>query len=398
MGEAWRNWSGSVRFSPARRVRAHSEDEIAVVVREANAQGRSVRVVGSGHSSNGILVGPDVLVTLERLSGVIEADRTRCEARVLPGTTLEELGRLLYEHDLALPNYGDVATQTIGGAIGTGTHGSGRRLHNLSQMLIGARLVDGRGQVREIDATDVERLRAARVALGALGIFTELRLALVPAFDVERREYATSTDAALAHLDELAAHNYSFDFYWYPRRDDVKLRLVNPVGGGTRDLPYARLLERRGGYAHQLIPTHSGLPHLFEECEYAMPADAGVACFRAVRERILARWRRVVGWRVLYRTVAADDADLSTASGRDTVTVSLHQNASLPWRAFFADIEPIFRDHAGRPHWAKKHSLRGERLAALYPRWMHFQDVRAQFDPDGTFLTPQLRRLLGVAA
>ena len=47
----------------------------------------------------------------------------------------------LHEHDLALPDYSDVATQTIGGAIGTGTHGTGPRLHNLSRLLVGARVV-----------------------------------------------------------------------------------------------------------------------------------------------------------------------------------------------------------------------------------------------------------------
>ena len=75
-------------------------------------------------------------------------------------------------------------------------------------------------------------------------------------------------------------------------------------------------------------------------------------------------WRRVkdkhrgtVGWRVLYRTIAPDDAFLSPAYGRDTVTISLHQNAGLPYWDYFRDIEPIFRAHDGRPHWGKKHTL-----------------------------------------
>jgi FAD/FMN-containing dehydrogenase len=233
--------------------------------------------------------------------------------------------------------------------------------------------------------------------MGTLGVLSTITLKLVPAFDVERREYATSTDAALANLDALSVGNRSFDFYWYPRRDDVKLRLVNPVGGGTDPLPYARELERRQGYGHQVIPTHSGIPHRFEECEYALPAEAGPACFREIRTRVMQRWRHVVGWRVLYRTVASDDADLSPAHGRETVTISLHQNHGLPWRAFFADIEPIFMAYEGRPHWGKKHGQRAESLAARYPRWEGFLRVRERLDPQGTFLTPYLARLLGVA-
>jgi hypothetical protein len=40
------------------------------------------------------------------------------------------------------------------------------------------------------------------------------------------------------------------------------------------------------------------------------------------------------------------------------VTISLHQNATLPYRDYFEDIEPMFRAYAGRPHWGKKHTLR----------------------------------------
>ena len=369
MPARWHNWSRSVSFEPARHLRPRDADELAAIVREAHARGGQVRVVGAGHSSNGILVGEDTLVSLEHMTGVVHADRARCEARVRAGSTLQALGRARYGHDLALPNYGDIATQTIGGAIGTGTHGAGLTQPNLSAMLIG----------------------------GTLGVFTEFTLALVPAFDVERREYACGTDAALAHLDALVAENRSFDFYWYPRRDDVKLRLVNPVGGGV-DPHDARLLTKTDGYGHHVIPTHTGIPHRFEESEYALPADAGVACFRAVRERVLARWRHLVGWRLLYRTVRSDDADLSPEHGRDTVTISLHQNSTLPWRDYFADIEPIFLAHGGRPHWAKKHNQTAESLASRYPRWSAFARVREVFDPEGVLLTPYLRTLLGVGA
>jgi FAD/FMN-containing dehydrogenase len=122
------------------------------------------------------------------------------------------LGRALYEQDLALPNYGDVATHTIGGAVGTGTHGSGVGQHNLSQLLVGALLVGGRGELQRIDARDIDRLRAAQVALGTLGVFVEMTLRLVPAFDVERREFACSTHDALTHFDALARANRSLDF------------------------------------------------------------------------------------------------------------------------------------------------------------------------------------------
>jgi FAD/FMN-containing dehydrogenase len=375
------------------RAKPYDTDALAALVARTAARGGHVRVVGTGHSSSDILRSDDVLISLDDWSGIIAVDPERKEARVRPSTTLDNLGARLYEHDLALPNYGDVATQTIAGAVGTGTHGSGRTLQNLSQMLVGATMVDGMGHMRRFRVEDGVPFRAAQVALGTLGIFTELTLRLVPTYDLERREYATSTDAALDHLKELIAGNRSFDFYWYPRRDDVKLRLLNPLGGGVRALPYARLLERTEGHSHRVTPTHTGIPHHFEECEYAMPIDQGPRCFRAVRARILDRWRATVGWRVLYRTVAADNALLSSASGHDIATISLHQNATLPWAAFFADIEQIFRSHGGRPHWAKKHGMHAAEIAPLYPHWKDFHGVRAQCDPHGVFLSPSMRAL-----
>lgn len=396
MGDGeFRNWSGSVIAKPAHLHRPRDTHEVAAIVRAVHARGGTLRAVATGHSSNEQLVADDTLVCMRGLCGVEHADRDALEARVLAGTPLEQLGEALYADDLALPNYGDVATQTIGGAISTGTHGSGIAQRNLSDLLLEAELVDGRGEVQRIGRDDLDSLRAARVSLGALGILARITLKLVPSFDVERREYAMRTDDALADIDAYVQGNRSFDFYWYPRRDDVKLRFVNPVGGGLPAPANARLLEKVSGAGYTIIPTHSGIAHRFEESEYALPYEAGVACFQAVRKRVLERWRATVGWRVLWRTIASDEADISPASGRDTVTISLHQNSTLPWRDFFDDIEPIFRDHGGRAHWAKKHGLRAEQLAPLYPGWAHFQQVRARFDPDGTFATPYMRALLG---
>ena len=396
MGE-WRNWSGSVRSTPRQVACPCDEAQLCEAIAGVAARGGHLRAVGAGHSSSDVVGAEDTLLRTTALAGIVAVDRARLRATVRAGTTLEDLGRDLYEHDLALPNYGDVATQTIGGAIGTGTHGTGQSQPNLSAMLVGARLVQADGSVRQVDETDVSLLSALRVALGTLGVLSEVTLQLVPAFDVERREYALPTDATLEALPGLVAGNRSFDFYWYPRRDDTKLRLVNPFGGGTPPPPGARLLVRTDGYGHLVIPTHSGIPRKFEECEYALPADAGPACFQAVRERVLRRWRAIVGWRVLYRMVAADDAWLSPAGGRDTVTISLHQNASLPYRAYFEDLEPVLRDHDGRPHWGKKHGLLAPQLAPLYPHWDDFMRTRRELDPGDVFLPPALRPLLEAA-
>jgi FAD/FMN-containing dehydrogenase len=130
--------------------------------------------------------------------------------------------------------------------------------------------------------------------------------------------------------------------------------------------------------------------------EFALPLERGIACFQEVRQRVKERWRATVGWRVLVRTIAADDAYLSLANGRTTVTISLHQNSTLAYQDYFDDIEPIFRAYDGRPHWGKKHSLHAPELRPLYPEWDRFLALRHRHDPGGVFLNGYLCDLLGV--
>ncbi len=53
------------------------------------------------------------------------------------------------------------------------------------------------------------------------------------------------------------------------------------------------------------------------------------------------------------------------------MTISLHQNNTLPYEEYFEDIEPIFLSYGGRPHWGKKHTLEAGQLRPLYPEWDH---------------------------
>jgi FAD/FMN-containing dehydrogenase len=396
ISEDWHNWSGGLRFRPAQVLYPSAEDEVVAIVRRAREAGRTVRAIGTGHSSSPLFATDDVLVSLKHLEGLRSHDIARRQAWVGAGSELRAISRDLDEVGLSLPNYGDVATQTVAGVISTGTHGSGKRLHNLSMMLIGGRLVTGTGEVIDVDGErDRDVLRGVRVSLGTLGIWTELRLQLAERYELERAEWCTTTRECLPRLDQFAEENRNFDFYWYPRSDAVKLRCLNPPGATPDYSAFAKRVENRRGPPHEVIPKHSDIESRFEEMEYALPAEAGRDCFEALRRRILDRWRRSVGWRLLYRLVAGDDSWISPAEGREAVTISLHQNASLPYGAYFDDLEPIFRAHGGRPHWGKRHSFGATDLAPLYPHWQHFNDLRRRLDPDGVFATPAIKRLLG---
>ena len=341
----------------------------------------------------------DVLVSVDDMAGVVASDSEKGLATVLPGTGLSDLGGELAKSGLAMMNYGDVDYQTIAGSISTGTHGSGKRFGNLSSFLVGGNLVDGRGEVVPFGTEagkgeEDELLRAAQVSLGALGIFTSMTLRVQPAFDLHRLNWMTHIDWVMENFDELIEQNRSLDFYWYPRNDLAQVRMLNEPGNEPDLVPDGILKLEETGPSYEIIPNDRALK--FEEMEYMLPLEAGMDAFNHVRQRIKEKHRKNVGWRVLVRTIAPDRAMLSNAHSRPTMTIALLHNNTLPHKDYFDDMEPILQDFDGRPHWAKKHTMRAEQLKAHYPDWDRFLQIRQELDPDGVFLNDYLRQLFGV--
>ncbi|MFM8409346.1 MAG: D-arabinono-1,4-lactone oxidase, partial [Alphaproteobacteria bacterium] len=240
--------------------------------------------------------------------------------------------------------------------------------------------------------SDAERLDAARVSLGLFGVAIAYELQLVPAYRLHERTWRGGVDEAMAGLAENVAAHRHYEFFWWPGRDLVEHKSLDPT-----DLPAGAEVGRRErvDWSHRVFPSVRDLR--FEEMEYAVPADAGPACFLAVRERMRER-HAGVEWPVEVRTLAADRTWIGPASGRATVTISLHQGAELPCEEFFRDCEPIFLAHGGRPHWGKRHFRDGAWARAAYPAWDRFAGLRRRLDPRGLFLSPPLRSLFDEGA
>mgnify|MGYP000747622754 CR=1 FL=1 len=95
------------------------------------------------------------------------------------------------------------------------------------------------------------------------------------------------------------------------------------------------------------------------------------------------------------RLVAGDDIWLSPFYQRDSAVISVHMYAGMPYAEYFAGCEAIFRNHRGRPHWGKMHSLGARELQDMYPQWDRFHAVRRQLDPAGLFMNDHLTHLFG---
>jgi FAD/FMN-containing dehydrogenase len=348
-----------------------------------------MRVVGAAHSHSPLVPTEGALFDLAGLRGVVAVDREAGTARVRAGTRIADLGVPLRAEGVALLNQGDIDRQAIAGAVATGTHGTGRALRNLSAGVLAARIVLADGTRVECSAeAEPDLFQAARLNLGALGVVTELTLAVRPAYRLQEKLWLEELDAVLERIDELAAATRHFEFFWMPGSDRAACKSL----AETDAAPVYPLAEegKRRAWSDEVLANERTDKH--SEMEYTVPREDGPACFRALRE-MLARDFPDLAWPLEYRTLAADDVWLSTAYGRAGATLSVHQGVDQPDEPLFRACEAIFEAFAGRPHWGKVHSRSGSELAGLHARWSEWWRVRDAWDPDARFLNPHLDAL-----
>lgn len=226
------NFGRNIRFAPKALFRPRSEAEVLRIL-EAHRDG-TVRVVGAGHSWNRGIESPDALLDLRHMRRVrLHEDRAR--VTVGAGCRIGDLLAHLERNGLTLPSIGLIDRQTVAGAVATATHGSGG--HSMSHYVEALRIAcygpGGAAVVRTVDSAgpgiagrhDPDlALRAARCAVGALGVVLELTLRCVPQYYVrERCVWVGSLDEALerehgAPLQQLYLIPYSWDYLVHDRR------------------------------------------------------------------------------------------------------------------------------------------------------------------------------------
>jgi L-gulonolactone oxidase len=429
----WRNWAGDELCRPVELRRPSSTRELSQAIEHAAERGLRVRAAGAGHSFSDIACSDGLLLRLDRFNDVLDVDSASGLVRAQAGISIGELSRRLDAHGLAMENLGDIDVQSIAGAISTATHGTGARLRNIAAQVVELTLVlaDGSTLVcsRERDA---ELFRAARVGLGALGVVAEVTLQCVPAFTLHGIDAPAPLAETLERFEQLALGNDHFEFFVFPYADVALTRTNNrteraPQPRGRlnayandvlltnhafelfcragRRLPglipqINRLVTRLAGRSERVERSAAifASPRLvrFTEMEYALPRERTPEAVARVMEMIEQRGL-AVPFPIEVRTVAADDALLSTAAERDSGYVAVHMFEGMQWQPYFRAVEAIMDELGGRPHWGKRHFQTAATLRARYPEWDRFLAVRARLDPDGRFANAWTERVLGPA-
>ena len=430
--QGFANWARTVTTTPTCWHRPTTTDEIARIVERCAADGRRLRVVGSGHSWSEIAAPDDEAMSLDALQGAVAIDKALGTVTVPGGMTLREVTAHLARAGLSLPIVGSIQAQTVAGAIATGTHGSSLTHGNLATLVTSLQLVTGTGEVLTIDESD-ERIHGARVHLGALGVITSVTLRTKPAAllhqtvehvpieDVPDQlptiagsaewvkvwwlphapvaqviRYAVSTDAITRRptaktqrwIDERVMHRFVF-----PGLVALAHRRSAIIAGANRRLSRV-YLGAPSQIGADMLMLNTPMPLRHRETEAAVPMTAaGDAVTRIVG--IFRDGRPAVNFPVEVRFVRGDDSWMSPAYGADTCQIGAYTSNGPDCTPYFEAFWGVMRPMRARPHWGKELDHGYDELRGLYPRIDDFNALRASWDPHGVFAGGIQRRLLG---
>lgn len=418
----WRNWSGIQHCYPQSRLAPTSADEVAHILKTAPGP---IRVVGAGHSFTALAVTPGTMISLDQMSGIVgwQGDNAIVQA----GTRLGALGPELAAKGRAMANLPDINKQSLGGALGTGTHGTGKALTAIHGDVVALTLATPNGDLIDCDATrEPDIFQAAKVSLGALGVITKATLRTTPNRRLHRHVWVEPLEQALAEAEGRWAKHRNYEFYAIPFTDmaacishdetDLPAReraneqddtILVALKGLRNLLGFSTTLRKAAGKAllssakpeeavdegWKLLSTDR--PERFNEMEFHLPAENQLKALKEVVETI-ERERPDVFFPIEARRIAPDDAWLSPFQGGPRGSIAVHCHYRDEFAFMFELIQPILLRHGGRPHWGKLHNLQGRALEALYPKWNDFRNLRQQLDPEGRMLNLYLKGLFNV--
>lgn len=416
----WTNWSGLQRCNPVGGVATPADEQQLVDIMK-NAKG--VRFVGSGHSFMPLVPTPQTIISLDQFNGIISTDDSKLQARVKAGSKLAYLSRELDKKGQAFMNLPDINTQSIAGAIGTATHGTGRDFKALHAYVTGLKLVTPKGEVFECnESKNADLFQAAKVSIGSLGAITEVTLQNTKSFALHRVVSLEPLNEVLEKAPEMIQRFEHFEMMYIPHtnicmvitherhngalkpreksEDEDALKTLKQLRDYTSWFPKLRQLVAEATNPTAVIEDFSddswrllAQPRVtkFNESEYHVPFENGLACFEKVCRKM--ETIKESYFPIEFRCIKGDDAWISPFHQRDSCSVAIHADAEEEYKYLISTFGPIFRSFQGRPHWGKLNDFSKAEFQNAYPKWKDFIEVRNTCDPEGKLLNDYLRKI-----
>jgi glycolate oxidase len=194
---------------PAAVVLPDTTDEVAAVLRVADANRTPVTARGAGTGMSGACrpVDGGIVISFERMNRVLEIDTDNFVAVVQPGVTLAELDELTSKHGLVYPVYPGEYSASLGGNVATNAGGMRAVKYGVTRHhVIGLEAVLANGDVIRTGgkyvkaSTGYDLTQLVIGSEGTLALTTEATLKLYP-----RHEHQATVLAPFTSLDAVTA-------------------------------------------------------------------------------------------------------------------------------------------------------------------------------------------------
>jgi hypothetical protein len=429
LGGRFHNWGWRYGYQPQELVKPGTEAELVDTVKNA----RRVRVFGSGHSFNAGIQSQEVLLSLDNFSGVTGKDVANRQMTVKGGTRVRDVIKALNAEGLAFVAQPSHDAQSIGGILSTDVHGTGKNWGHVSESIVKLRILDGRGQIHECGPQD-DLFKAAVGGVGAVGIIIEAVVEGVPRFKVEQRVEVVDLDYAEENIDALLDANDHLSFYLFPFSTKCQMNRWNvscadkSFLGTWREavvnsldtlvavwignlLSYSRLLPYVATAMHSVrkgtnlvMESHHAFNRtiypLHQELEFAVPyADAFPVSRRFLRlhEEMYDQGLPYSLLELRFTPAGHERTLLGAGQGRHSAWIDVLPMDSEGYKPFYEAAEALVMELGGRPHLGKySEKVDKDYLAQLYGQnFERFQELMAEYDPEGKFANDFTRRLFG---
>jgi FAD/FMN-containing dehydrogenase len=408
------------KFKPRYVVETASIDDIRSAVAEAASSGLRVRAIGAGSSWASHLVTQDVCVSLRGLNRIHNIDLVNKTVIVDAGVRLGDLSRALADKHLSLPSLSFFPEVTVGGAISTASHGTSPNWGTLSDFVRSMQVVLASGEVKKFGPeSSPEELRAARVAIGMLGVIVRLELQAVDIPWVRYSELAIDLATLRSQLPSILSRSEHVWVHWTLGEDQVRVQclesraskadgfhrynaiwqpssrvvvqLLNKCGISTssllqirdRYLSFAKSARSQGAAA---LKPDGGHGKVFMSMQYGVPSTRMEMAIDRIRNSDFAAQNpgRIVEFKFVH---GEDLSYLGPNCDGDAVCFNLWWLVDETTKvSVFDSFEETMQGINARPHWGKFHSPPlVEYMRAAYPQWAEFESIRKKFDPNDTF-------------
>ncbi len=432
MKRFWKNWLGN-QTARAYYHAPRSLEQLRSVVREAAKKGR-IRAVGNSFAWSKLVPTSDTLVSLKHLNRLLDVNHTESTVTIECGMAMKQLTRVTEAYGFTLVSPTIFPRVAIGGALATGSHGTGKNVQTFSDNVVAATVVNANGDVVEIKQSDGDLLDAARVAMGTFGVMYSVTLKVQKTFNVRVEVKTFPEREVLEHIPDILKTYEYVEMYWFPYTKIMWLMAADAttensdrfgvrwflrrgimdaltLAGGTVAMPvisnfFPRLTPLavnlsqyfafRQGEAVEpaAIEFHyqTAYPKIWD-MSLAVPTTHAKQSWELIMDlvdRYRANGKYPVNFVAHARYIGASTGLICPAMGRETTPIEVVTGWLTPGiDEFYGDLEAEFyqRIPDSRPHWGK-FITRPDRIHEQYPpqAWQRFLQLRESFDPERVFL------------